>query len=328
MNSEDGHAQGRDTGAGGLATIVSSAAGLEPLLELARKEGIVALDTESNGFYAYHERICLLQLQVGEQVFLVDALVLPRDRRLAPLRTLLGSREITKVMHGAEFDVLGLKRDLGIGLTGLFDTMHAARLLQAEGLSLDKLVLQHFGVALDKSFQRYDWGRRPLAQKAIRYAAADVRYLLPLHARLQSELRARGLLQRAAAAFARVEGMKPRPRVFDPLGYQRLRGYGRLGPEERKALAKLFVLREEIARRSDLAPFRVLNTETLLRLAKDRPRDPRSLQAVPGVPAWLLRQGGPRLLEALGSSSKEAAGVGVASPPAVCPGEAGQGEDA
>jgi len=275
---------------------VADPQGLAEIEALGREHGIVALDLESNGFHAYHERVCLLQVRVADRSFVVDGLALHEHR---PLAGLLREPGITKILHGSEFDVLLLKRELQIPLRGLYDTMHAARILGERGLSLDKLVAREFDVRLDKSFQRHDWARRPVLPAALHYAALDVRYLHELRALQLERLERRKLLPQARAAFAKIERMVPKPRIFDPQGARRLTGYERLDPQAKRALHRLFVLREQIAEGSDRAPFRVLNPETLVRLARERPCSAQALRQARGVPQWLPAEWGAAVLAAL-----------------------------
>ena len=296
--------------------IVKESRDLAQVVRAGQESGIIAFDTEANGYYAYQERLCLFQLSAGGRIFLIDVLALAREmplREMRPLHSLLSSRKVIKVMHGAEADVLGLKRDMGISLRGLFDTMHAARILGEKGLSLEKLVLRHFGERLDKSFQRYNWGRRPISPEALAYAAKDVRYLLPLHELLCSRLDGEGSMARARAAFGKVERMTPRRKVFDLEGYRKLRDFESLSSRSREVLRRIFLVREQIARKLDRAPFRVLNAAAMLRLVHSRPRSRQALAEVRGVPRWLLRDAGGRLLSAIRgpSGQKRPAGRGA-----------------
>jgi len=259
---------------------VDSQSRVDELVAAARAAGRLGLDTESDGFYAYRERLCLVQVNVAEQLYLVDPLAVGMPPTFAAL---LRDPAVTKVMHGSEFDVLLLKRRHRVALRGLFDTMHAARLAGEKGLSLGKLVQRYYGERLDKRFQRYNWARRPLPADARRYAGADVRYLLQLQELLGGRLQEQGLGKRANKAFAKVERMVPRPKSFDPAGFRKLRGYETLDPSARGPLERLYLLREEIARRLNRAPFRVLNTEAILRVAELRPDTPRALRATRGV---------------------------------------------
>ncbi len=69
-------------------------------------------------------------------------------------------------MHGADFDLRLLHRDLGIRLRGLFDTQAAATLLGATSIGLAALLEEHLGVKLSKEHQRADWAQRPLPRRS------------------------------------------------------------------------------------------------------------------------------------------------------------------
>ncbi|MBK7875231.1 MAG: HRDC domain-containing protein [Planctomycetes bacterium] len=62
----------------------------------------------------------------------------------------------------------------------------------------------------------------------------------------------------------------------------RLKGARVLGPLERRVLRELFVLRERLAEESDQPPFRIMNNETLLELARRRPHVAQELSQVNG----------------------------------------------
>ena len=61
-------------------------------------EPLLALDTESNSLYAYQERVCLIQISAGEDIFLLDPLALTD---LSALGSLLANPSITKIAHGS-----------------------------------------------------------------------------------------------------------------------------------------------------------------------------------------------------------------------------------
>jgi ribonuclease D len=276
-------------------SLVADEPGLAALLEALRREPVVALDTESNSFHVYRERVCLLQLSTRERDFVVDPLAV--DPR--PLGSLLADgREV--VLHGADYDVRCLKREYGWALPRLFDTMAAARRLGRPGLGLSALVEAHFGARLSKEHQRSDWGRRPLSREQLSYAALDTHFLLPLHGLLAGELRERGLASEALREFERIAAAEPRPKVFDPEGWRRLKGARGLDPASQAALRALWRAREERASASDRPPFKVLAEHTMLEIARRRPGSEDELGRVPGVSPVMLRRLGQVLLEALG----------------------------
>ncbi len=267
---------------------VADAAALGALVDRLRGEPIIALDTESNSFHVYRERVCLLQVSTRTGDFVVDPLAVDP----APLGEILCDGRET-VLHGADYDVRCLRREYGWRLPRLFDTMAAARRLGRAGLGLSALVEGQFGVRLSKSFQRADWGRRPLTPEQLTYAALDTHYLLPIYDALTAELGARGALDAARLEFDRIAGAEPKERVFDPEGWRRMKGGRELDEPGKAVLRALWIAREERARADDRPPFKVLAEEAMLELARRRPTDDEALARIPGVtPSVLRRMGG------------------------------------
>ena len=274
--------------------LVADAAALERLLEALRPEPVVALDTESNSFHVYRERVCLLQLSTREQDFVVDPLAVD----VQPLGALLCDGRET-VLHGADYDVRCLRREYGWRLPRLFDTMIAARRLGRTGLGLSALVEQRFGVKLSKANQRSDWGRRPLSPDQIAYAALDTHFLLPLAEGLRSELHERGEADAAVLEFERIAGVEPRERVFDQEGWRRLKGARELDPQGKAVLRALWIAREARAAEADRPPFKVLAEQSMLEIARRRPDGPEALSRVPGLTPQVMRRMGDAIREAL-----------------------------
>ena len=170
-------------------------------------EPIVAVDTESNSLHAFQEQVCLVQFSTPQADYLVDPLAVPD---LSPLAEVFASPQVEKVFHGADYDVLTLRRDFGFTFAHLFDTMIAARILGYPRVGLGALLESFFGVRLNKRFQRADWGQRPLPLALLDYARLDTRYLIPLRHRLRAELEEAGLWPLAQEDFARLAALTPR----------------------------------------------------------------------------------------------------------------------
>jgi len=282
--------------------LVAEPRSLERLAEALRAQPVVALDTESNSFHVYRERVCLLQISTPADDYVVDPLAVD----VRPLGALLcDGREVA--LHGADYDVRCLRREYGWRFPRLFDTMAAARRLGHAGLGLSAVVEAHFGVKLSKAFQRSDWGKRPLAPEQIAYAALDTHYLLPLHQRLTADLAARGELEPARQEFARIASAEPRERLFDPEGYRRMRGVRELDAAGVRVLRALYLAREERARSADRPPFKVLGDHTLLELARVRPRTAAMLRGVHGVTSSVMRRMGEAILAAVAQGEDVAA---------------------
>jgi ribonuclease D len=277
--------------------LVADAQGLTRLLEALGPEPVVALDTESNSFHVYRERVCLVQLSSPGQDWVVDPLAVD----LSPLGALLcDGREL--VLHGADYDVRCLKREYGWRLPRLFDTMLAARRLGRTGLGLSALVEARFGLKLSKAHQRSDWGRRPLSRDQLAYAALDTHFLLPLARELSAELAEKGQAEEARREFERTAAAEPKERVFDQEGWRRLKGARELDADGKRVLRALWLVREERAKEADRPPFKVLGEPTMVDLARQRPATPEALARVPGVSPQVLRRLGDDLWAALRGS--------------------------
>src|SRR5579883_173307 len=107
-------------------TVITAREHLEEVAAEMRKASRLALDIESNGFYAYRERVCLLQISSPVEDFIVDPIAVAD---LSSLADLTANPAIEKIFHAGEYDVLCLKRDYGFRFANLFDTMIASRIL-------------------------------------------------------------------------------------------------------------------------------------------------------------------------------------------------------
>jgi ribonuclease D len=268
------------------------------LLGRLRDERSFALDTESNSFHAYFERVCLVQLSSRSADFAVD----PFAVDIRPLGSLLADPAVEVVFHAADYDIRSLKREFGFEFRGLFDTMLAAKVLGRSAVGLAALVHEHFGVALAKEHQRSDWGHRPLSAAQIAYAYADTRFLLPLRDRLGEELARAGLVAEASAAFVRQAACAPSLKRFDAEGYRKLRGYRALDEPGRAVARALYLLREECARASNRPPFKIYGDDAILELARQRPSTLGELARVRGVGGSTVKRNGEEIVAAIAAA--------------------------
>ncbi len=255
----------------------------------------VGLDTESNGFHAYFEKVCLLQIATEAADWAVDPLALALD----PLLPLFADPARECILHAAEYDVLCMKRDYGLTFGRIFDTHAAAKTLGIERVGLHNLLADQLGVQLSIDEQRSDWGKRPLSPRQIEYAFADVRYLLPMRDRLAEQLAARGLVAEAEAEFGRLIAKEQRAREFDPEGWQRMKAARTLDGRGRGVLRELYLLRDRRAREVNRPPFKVLSDLFLSEVARRLPRTEEELLGIPGTSAQAVRKVGAQVVEAV-----------------------------
>jgi ribonuclease D len=276
--------------------LIQSQDELERLFERLRGEPLLAVDTEAASFHRYHDRVYLLQLSSRQETAVIDPLSV---ENLNPLGEVLADKTVEIVFHDADYDLRLLSQEYGFHGTNFFDTRIAAQLLNEPGVGLAALLEKHIGVRLDKRFQRADWSARPLTPEMLEYAAADTRHLPVLRDLLRERLRERGRLEWAEEEFGHLGQIRRAPSESDDPGYLRLKGAKALGGRGLAILRELYQWREEIARRTDRAAFRILNNEPMLIMAKTPPRDMAELKAVRGVGLEQAERRGKEILAAV-----------------------------
>ena len=260
--------------------LIQSQADLERLMQRLRHEPLLAVDTEAASFHRFQDRVYLLQLSSREETAVVDPLAM---KNLDALGGILADPAVEIVFHDADYDLRLLGQEYGFRASNLFDTRIAAQLLNEPGVGLAALLEKYLQVRLDKRYQRADWSTRPLTREMLEYAAADTLYLPALRDILRSQLRERGRLEWAEEEFALLSTAPRVPTEPDEPGYLRLKGAKALNGRALAVLRELFQWREDEARRSDKAAFRILNNEPMLLMAKSPPLGLSEVKAVRGI---------------------------------------------
>lgn len=266
--------------------VIETPSELDSLVQELASVRHIAIDTESNSFYAYFERVCLIQISTDSNDYIVDPIVL-KDLRV--LGEVLADPAVEKIFHAASNDVLGLKRDFQFTIRNIFDTAMACKLLDYQQLGLARILERHFDVVLNKKWQRHDWAKRPLKQEQLNYARLDTHYLIPLRHQLAEELKTRSLWEIAVQQFQKGCEQEFHRKHFHPEAFIQLAGARTLDNTGRRILQALYLFREHEARRRNRAPFRILSNETLVRLARLRPKDVRDFSRIKGMPRSYLR---------------------------------------
>jgi ribonuclease D len=279
-----------------LPTVITSAPQLASLLKALRDEPFVAVDTESNSLYAYQEQVCLMQISTPDKDYLVDSLAVPD---LLPLAHFFADSKVEKIFHAAEYDVMCLKRDFGFCFVNLFDTMWAARVLGWPRVGLGDVLKDLFEVHTNKRYQRYNWGKRPLDQKALTYASLDTHYLVPLRHLQADALMRKGRWEEAQEVFDQIAGSEPMCNDFETQNFWGVKGVFDLRGREQAVLRELCIWRDGEARRRDRPHFKVLHDRVLGALAQACPRTREELAHVDGVKPYIVRRYGKRILQAV-----------------------------
>ncbi|HEX2250964.1 MAG TPA: ribonuclease D [Gemmatimonadales bacterium] len=269
---------------------------LERLFDRLQQERLIAIDTEAASFHRFRDRVYLLQISSREETWVVDPLAISNLDRLGEL---LADPAIEIVFHDADYDLRLLENEYGFRATNLFDTRIAAQLLNEPGIGLAALLEKYAGVRLDKRYQRADWSVRPLTHEMLEYAAADTRHLPQLRDILKARLSEMGRLDWAVEEFEILSSTARMAVASDEPGYLRLKGARTLNGRALAILRELYQWREEQARRTDKAAFRILNNEPMLFMAKSPPQDLAALKAVKGVGPEQAERRGREILAAV-----------------------------
>ena len=239
---------------------VHESAALEGVIQRITGDRWIALDIEADSLHSYFEKVCLIQVSVGGEHFLVDPLS-PLD--LGGFLDALAERPL--IVHGGDYDLRMLRAWKGFRpRCEVFDTMIAAQLLGAERVGLAALIEEFFGVTIEKGEQKSDWSRRPLSDKQLRYAASDTRFLERLAERLHGELLQRGRVEWHRESCRAMVDATGRDGSRDPQETWRIKGAGRLTRRQLAYLRELWCWRDMHARRLDRPPFKVFGNQQLL----------------------------------------------------------------
>ena len=276
--------------------MVDSAAGLAELAERLSSERRIVIDTESNGFHRYPERICLVQIGAAGRAWVVDPLQLSPEEA-APLGRLLAEPSVVKVMHAAANDIRVFDKEWSFPTANVFDTSTAARFCGMDRVGLDTVLEETLGVIIVKSknLQRADWTLRPLSEEALRYAVNDVAHLTDLQDALNEKVDALGRTEWVAEELRRLEDVRYRAPDPPEIAFLGAKGSRELDARGLAILRELYVFRHDEGMRSGVPPFRILSERALIDVAKAGAGE---LSPTPDLPRSVLNRWGKRLQQA------------------------------
>jgi ribonuclease D len=271
---------------------------LEALMPATR----LAIDIEADSLYHYFEKVCLIQISTDSNTYILDPLAV---RNVGELASLMCNPSVEKVFHAAGYDIYCLSRDYSFAFANLFDTHVAAQLLGYEFLGLGTLMDGLLGVHHSKRRQRDDWSVRPLAPEQLEYAAMDTHHLLALRDALEAALRLKGRLSWAQEEFECAASAERREREFDPEGFRRIKGNRDLPLQDQVVLRALYLFRDEIARKMDVPPFKVLNNSILFDLVRKPPQFAEEMYNRRGISHRVARKYSEGIIDVIAEARKQ-----------------------
>lgn len=237
----------------------------------------LAVDTEFLREKTYFAKLCLVQVAHGEHAAAIDPLADGID--LTPLWELLGDPDIVKVLHAADQDLEIFLQRMGRLPTPVFDTQIAATVCDmGEQPGYARLVKNIVGIDLDKSSQATDWSRRPLTDKQLAYALADVTHLCVVYETLTQRLKRSKRTSWVAEDMAALHD-ESRYRNDPRESWKRIKTR-RTKRQTLAVLRELAAYRETEAQKRDLPRGWLVKDEALVEIAQNTPRSVDELKRV------------------------------------------------
>jgi ribonuclease D len=247
---------------------------------LASGNGPFAVDAERASGFRYSSRAYLIQIRrTGAGTVLLDPVGGDGEpvERLRPIADVLTTD--AWVLHAADQDLPCLD-DVGMRPPAIYDTELAGRLAGYDRVNLAAMVSRLLGLGLAKGHGAADWSKRPLAAAWLNYAALDVEVLLDLRDAVAEVLAEQGKTQWAEEEFEYLRTAEPPPQRRDR--WRRTSGIHKVrNPRALAAVREMWTVRDEIARRRDIAPGRILPDASIVEAAATDPKTVADLTALP-----------------------------------------------
>jgi ribonuclease D len=265
------------------------------IADRARAAGRLGLDTEFLPEGRYRPLLCLVQVVVGDEVWVLDPLA---GFDPAPLAGVLAEPAVELVLHAGRQDIAILRREWGTGVVNVFDTQVAAGFAGFSAQAgYNGLLHDVLKVRLPKTASFTRWDARPLTDEQLRYARGDVEHLLPLADDIRRRLEASGRLEWAREE-CRAIALASDEREPDEV-WRRLPRVNGLDSRARAVARELAAWRERTAERENRPVGAVVRDQTVVELAKRTPASRKELAQIRGVNPDVVRRRGDDMLAAI-----------------------------
>lgn len=264
---------------------------------------LLAIDTEFVRTRTLYPKLGLIQINDGKTLALIDPVALPD---LTPFWQLMENPNIVKVLHACSEDLEVFLTAGNCRPVNLIDSQIIMAFL-GHGLSLGyaAMIAHYTGIELDKSESRTDWMKRPLTEKQLEYAQADVEHLFNILPKLMAEIEQSGWL---AAAQQESELMIERKftAIDESQMYKNIKMAWRLNPQQLYRLQQLATWRYQQAKQKDRPIGFIAKDHTLMALAQYNPDNVGAMARIEGVEQLDIRHKGRAMLFVLKQTEQQA----------------------
>ena len=277
-------------------TWVRQQSGLDEVIQALATCGRVALDTEFIKRDTYYPRLALVQLNIGDHIYLLDA----------PQLQLADFWEALRKVDVAIWHACG--EDLGIfyllsgcpPLTNIFDTQIALSYLTGQlQMGYQQALDDQLDMHIDKEHSQSDWLQRPLSDEQEQYAIDDVRFLPALYLSLEYELKKQGLYEYVwEDCQLYASDLYDAQNVEDEQMYLTMADY-RYTSEQMAILQAVATWREELARSTNQPRTFVIKKQAVREIITEKPNTMRELAHKTTMHRSMLRLYGDELLKVI-----------------------------
>ena len=257
----------------------------------------ITVDTEFLRDKTYWPRLCLIQVGGPDEEAAIDALAEGID--LTPLLDLMRKPDLLKVFHAARQDFEIFYRLMGQLPAPVFDTQISAMVCGfGDSVGYETLVTQLAGQRIDKSMRFTDWQRRPLSEKQLEYALADVTHLRVVYEKLTHLLEKNGRENWVQEELSAL--LDPSLYKFDVREAWRRLKVRNPKPRMLAILREVAAWREEEAQTRDVPRNRITRDDAVIELAIQKPRTHEELKNMRGLHGGQTKgESGAKILEAI-----------------------------
>ncbi|KEG19737.1 ribonuclease D [Bartonella bacilliformis] len=263
-----------------MMKLITKTKDLEIAIATLRNSDFVTVDTEFIRETTFWPQLCLIQLASPNATALIDPMV--PDIDLQPFFDLMIDKNIVKVFHAARQDIEIIYHLGRIIPFPLFDTQIAGAICGfGDSISYDQIVQRCTGQHLDKSSRFTDWSCRPLSEKQILYALADVTYLRDVYLSLKKQLEESKRFHWMDNEMAILST----PTIYDipeDEAWKKVKGRVKK-PCEFAILQKIAAWREYEARKYNVPRRHIIKDECLIEIAIQKPKDEYALKRLRNI---------------------------------------------
>jgi len=257
--------------------IVTDTNTLKSICDKAAAFPYCTVDTEFLRESTFWPELCLVQMATPEDAWIIDTLAEGID--LAPLFELMANESVVKVFHAARQDIEIIYNLANLIPHPVFDTQVAAMVCGfGDSISYDQLVMKICGEHIDKSSRFTDWSKRPLSEKQLNYALADVTHLRDVYLSVKANLEEQN---RQNWVYEEMEVLTSCETYDMPPenAWRRLKMRVRK-PRDLAVMKKVAAWREQTARQMNVPRGRVIKDDAIYDIAA---RAPKTIEKLCGL---------------------------------------------